>query len=486
MKYAPRRSKRASSSGSQSDHVVDWPSSRRRPSSEPWTTTVWKSSQAGRCRLMTAVRNPTVAAVVRAICWSTGPRVDIQPWSSADRSADVSHHAPVPSRERSARRRSARRDAVRRRRLALLAAAAVALLTGVVVGAGAGNEDPHGRPATRRDAPAPAAAAAPARAHALPLEQQVGQLVVLRFNGTTPPAYVTRAVRRNRVAGAILFRDNATDPRQVTALTRRLRSAARDAPPLICIDQEGAGIRILPWSPPAASQPDQAAAGTVRTDARAAAVSLARQGVTVALAPVADVPDVPGSAMNGREFSGDPEAAARDVAAAVAGWRAGGVQPTLKHFPGLGGTTVNTDDGAATVSRTREELAADLVPFKAGIAAGAPLVMLSHATYPDYDPDHIASQSPAVAQDLLRDQLHFRGVAMTDSLEAAAVRAVTPDPGAAAVASVGAGVDVILTTGRGSYIHVFRALLAKARADRAFRARVEQSAARVLALRAQK
>jgi beta-N-acetylhexosaminidase len=389
----------------------------------------------------------------------------------------------VPARVPPDRRRSARREAIRRRRLALLGAAAVALVAGVVVGAGAGDQ-PADRTATRR-APTSPGAAAPARAHALPLEQQVGQLVVLRFDGTTPPAYVRRALRRNRVAGAILFRDNASNPQQVTALTRSLREAAAD-PPIVCVDQEGGGIRILPWSPPTASQPDQAAAGTARTDAKAAATALARQGITVALAPVADVPDVSGSAMSGREFSSDPEAAAKDVADAVAGWRAGGVLPTLKHFPGLGGATVNTDDGPATVSRTRDELGEDLVPFKAGIAAGAPLVMLSHAVYPALDPDHIASQSPAVAQDLLRGELGFRGVAMTDSLEAAAVRAVTPDPGAAAVASVGAGVDLILTTGRGSYIHVFRALLAKARAEPAFRARVEESAARVLALRARK
>src|SRR5205085_1761953 len=85
--------------------------------------------------------------------------------------------------------------------------------------------------------------------------------------------------------------------------------------------------------------------------------------------------------------------------------------------------------------------------------------MLSHATYPALDPHHIASQSPAIAHDLLRGELGFRGVAMTDSLEAAAVRAVTPSPGRAAVASVEAGVDLVLTTGRGSYIPVFRALV---------------------------
>jgi beta-N-acetylhexosaminidase len=108
--------------------------------------------------------------------------------------------------------------------------------------------------------------------------------------------------------------------------------------------------------------------------------------------------------------------------------------------------------------------------------------MASHAVYPALDGDRIASQSPAVIDGLLRGELGFDGVVMTDSLEAAAVRAVA-DVDAAALASARAGVDVMLTTGRGSYIRVFRALLAEARRSPAFRARVRSSAARVLAAR---
>jgi beta-N-acetylhexosaminidase len=376
-----------------------------------------------------------------------------------------------------------RRQIVRRRQAAVLATAGVALIAGVIAGAGSGSDEAAG---TRSATTASPAVVARTKAKRLPLTQQVGQLVVLRFAGTTPPAYVRRALRSNRVAGTILFRDNATDPDQTRALTRSIRdAAAKNPPPLVCLDQEGGGVRILPWAPPTASEPDQAAAGTVGTDAKAAATALRREGVNVTLAPVADVPDVAGSAIAGREFSGDPEAAAKDVAAAVGGWRAGGVLPTLKHFPGLGGASTNTDFGSATVDRTRDQLQEDLVPFRAGIAAGAPLVMLSHAIYPALDPGHIASQSPAIAHDLLRTELGFKGVSMTDSLEAAAVRAVTPDPGEAALASINAGVDLILTTGRGSYIHVFRAVLAEARSDPEFRARVAESAARVLELRAQ-
>lgn len=375
---------------------------------------------------------------------------------------------------------------MRRRRLAVLALAGAALVAGLAIGAGGSDDGDGGDTSPRPGTPPHRTGGPPPRAAVdrLSLAQQVGQLVVLRFAGTTPPSYVRRVLRERRVAGAILFRDNVTSPDQLRRVTRTLRAAAGRPAPLICVDQEGGDVRILPWSPPAASQPEQAAAGTVGHDARAAARALRDQGIGVSLAPVADVPSGSTSALAGRGFATSARAAAADVAAAVRGWRAGGVAPTLKHFPGLGGATVNTDEGAATVERTRAQLDADLRPFRAGIAAGAPIVMLSHARYPALDPEHIASQSPAIAHDLLRDELGFRGVAMTDSLEAAAVRAVTPEPGSAAVASVRAGVDVILTTGRGSYIHVFRALLARARRDDKFRARVRESAARVLALRA--
>ncbi len=284
-----------------------------------------------------------------------------------------------------------------------------------------------------------------------------------------------------RAAGAILFRDNLTDPGQAKALTAQLRRGAK-GPPLICVDQEGGDIRILPWAPPERSQAAQASAGTVRADAEAAAKELRATGVNVSLAPVADVASVPGAALAGRAFATDFEAAAQQVTESVRGWRAGGVAATVKHFPGLGGATVNTDDGPATISRSAAEIRdEDLVPFRAAIEAGVPLVMAGHAVYPAIDPDRIASQSKPVIDGLLREELGFEGVVITDSTEAAAVQAVT-DVREAAVRNVRAGVDIVLTTGRGSYIQVYRALLAEARRDPAFRERVRESAARVVAL----
>ncbi|HET8952384.1 MAG TPA: glycoside hydrolase family 3 N-terminal domain-containing protein [Solirubrobacteraceae bacterium] len=380
------------------------------------------------------------------------------------------------------RRREAaeRRRAIARRRLTALGiAAALAFVVGVAIGGGGGGSE-------RGGGSAPAATPAPEEvarkvSEGLPLTQQVGRLVVLRFAGTSAPGYVRRVLSEGRAAGAILFRDNLTGPDQAKRLASRLAQGA-DGPPLIMVDQEGGEIRILPWAPPAASQPQQAAAGTVGSDAEAAARAVRATGINVSLAPVGDVPSVDGAALAGRAFSTDFQAASQAMAESVRGWRKGGVAPTAKHFPGIGGAVTNTDDGPATIERSAQQIRdEDLAPFRAAIEAGVPLVMAGHALYPALDGERIASQSQPIIDGLLRDELGFKGVVITDSTEAAAVQAVTGVQ-EAAVRNIRAGVDIVLTTGRGSYIQVYRALLAEARRDPAFRERVKQSAERVVAL----
>ena len=136
-----------------------------------------------------------------------------------------------------------------------------------------------------------------------------------------------------------------------------------------------------------------------------------------------------------------------------------------------------------TLVRTPQQLLGeDLPPFRAAIAARVPLVMASHALYPSLDANAIASQSGYVLERLLRERLGFRGVVVTDSIEA---RAVTEraGPAEAGVRSIRAGADLILTTGAGSHLRVLRAIIAEAHRSPAFRRRVAESAARVLALK---
>jgi beta-N-acetylhexosaminidase len=278
----------------------------------------------------------------------------------------------------------------------------------------------------------------------LPLDQQVGQLVVLSFRGTTPPAYVRVALRERHAAGVILFGGNVASSAQLRALTSTLRDAG--GRPFVAVDQEGGPVRRVPWVGPIGPESQQVAAGIVRSDAETAAKALRGLGVTVTLAPVADVPSVRNAAIASRAFSTQPAVVSTSVADAVRGWLAGGVAPTAKHFPGIGGAPRNTDAAVVTIFRSRAAL--DRVDLA-----------------------------------VLRDRLGFRSVVITDSLEARASLS-TGSITKVAERAIRAGADLVLLTERGSYRPVYDHLLAVARRDPAFRVRVQQAAARVWRLKA--
>ncbi len=330
-------------------------------------------------------------------------------------------------------------------------------------------------PPQRTSTAAPRAAAM-AEVDRLSLRRQVGEVLVLAFAGTTAPPYVTHALREGRASGAILFGGNVEGPAQLRALTGALqRASGRRA--LVMTDQEGGDFKIVRWAAPHVRQSEQTTPARAAAQARAAARDLRAAGVNVTLAPVADV-GRPGSALAARTFPGGPERVAAAVRAAVAAYRAGGVAATAKHFPGMGAAAANTDDAPTTMPLT----AGDLVPFRAAIAARVPLIMAAHATYPNVDRRRIASQSPALLRGLLRERLAFRGAVITDSIEADAVlRRSSVET--AAQRSLLAGADLVLMTGDGSFRPVSRAFLRRARSDPAFRTRLREAAARVLALK---
>lgn len=365
------------------------------------------------------------------------------------------------------------RDSAARRRLAALGvAAAAAAAAGAMAGSQEGEE---------RAPPAPAPSErGQAEAARLPLRQQVGLLLVSSFDGPRVPAYLKRRLRQGTLAGVILFRGNLTTPAGLRALTRSLQRAAGGRA-LVMVDQEGGRVRRIPFAAPALAQRAFSTPARARSSARHAARDLRSLGVNVNLAPVADLPD--GPVMRPRSYAGGPRAVARLVRVAVDAYRRGGVGAAAKHFPGLGAAQVNTDDAPVVISRGRHALdSRELVPFKAAVEASVPVVMASHALYPAFDRRHIASQSRALLRDVLRGELRFGGVIVTDSIEADAVLRRS-SVAAAAERSIAAGADQVLMSGSASWKLVFPRLLSRARRSRAFRRRVGEASARVIDLR---
>jgi beta-N-acetylhexosaminidase len=354
--------------------------------------------------------------------------------------------------------------------------AGLALIAGLFVGAGddAGGDGGAKAATTRQERELAAAREAVDR---LTLRQQVGQVTISSFAGTSRPGYIRRRLRARETAGVILFGPNGGAPATWRRLTRQVQGAAGGRA-LIMVDQEGGEIRTVDHVGPAAAQPFQGPPASVRRTARSTGLGLRAAGINVDLAPVADVPRA-GSVMATRSFAGGPDGIAARTRASVRGLRDGGVAATAKHFPGLGAATVNTDDGPSTI---QTPVARDLVPFRAAIAERVPLIMLSHASYPALDSRRIASQSRSIVTGLLRRRLGYEGVVVTDSLEAAAVLAGS-GIAAAAERSIRAGADLILMTGSASWNDVYPHLLAEARRDPAFRKRIRAAAARVLALK---
>jgi beta-N-acetylhexosaminidase len=370
------------------------------------------------------------------------------------------------------------RDAAARRRLGALAG--VALLA-LVVGLAAGSAPDAERPSGSNDGGA-AHAVGRGAGVGLPLPRQLGQLLVSSFEGAVAPPYIRRRLAAGQTAGVILFGRNAASPAGLRSLTRSLqRDAAGSA--LVAVDQEGGQIRSVPFAGSATGQAAQGPPAAVESGAAASGRELRALGVNVNLAPVADVPASPDTALAGRAFAGSPGEVAARVRAAVRGSRRARVAATAKHFPGLGGAAANTDDAPVTIDSARARLnGVDLVPFRSAIAERVPLVMASHALYPAYDRGRIASQSAPILTGLLRGRLRFRGAVVTDSLEA---QAVLDRSGVATAArrSIEAGADLVLMTGSASWNQVFPALLAQARRSPQFRRQVASSANRVIALK---
>lgn len=326
------------------------------------------------------------------------------------------------------------------------------------------------------------------------LQQKIGQLFMVGFDALQANEHIARLIRQKKIGGVILFRRNVHTTAQISALCRELQeinAEVSDQPLLIALDQEGGmvmrieqGVTPLPAAmafQQAGSVADCQQLGFINGD------EMRQIGINMLLAPVLDVNNNRLNPVIGVRAYGEDVATVIEYGiAAVRGLQSAGVIATAKHFPGHGDTAIDTHYGMASVPHDRARLdAVELAPFKAAIAEGVDAIMTAHVMFPAIEADATlpATLSKAVLTDLLRGEMGFRGVVISDCLEMAAI---SQGVGVArgAVATLQAGADIVLISHQEErQLAAIDAVLRAVEQGEIEMARIDQALARVRQLK---
>src|SRR5688500_1010620 len=257
-------------------------------------------------------------------------------------------------------------------------------------------------------------------------QERAARMFIFPIFGTVLSAEDDAWLRALKPAGVILVGGNFGTPDEVRALVAAIHATNSELPPLVALDQEGGIVsRIADDPAPDAPTMGQLPATEISALARARAERLADYGFDVNLAPVADVAFSPDSFMTGRAFGNDPAAVAQDVVAYLRGVEGTGVLHAVKHFPGHGRVSVDSHEALPVLDVDAaawwEE---DVMPFRAAVEAGVPMVMLGHLVVPGWDelPASLSSESVRV----LREEIGFTGAVVSDDLGMGALATWTP------------------------------------------------------------
>lgn len=319
--------------------------------------------------------------------------------------------------------------------------------------------------------------------HAMTPSQKAGQLMLVGLEGTEPSEAFAKELKQNQYGGVILFDSNLQSAEQTKRLTGRLQSLSTQSRLLIGVDEEGGQVARMKGfvEPP----PSEAAIGRTGDPKQAeqwaqkTAGKLKELGFTLNLAPVADL----GSA-NGRSYSKNAATVSKFVEGALTGYRKAHLLATLKHFPGLGKGQADTHVDEVVVDADRDTLLReDVKPFQDAMGqfpTEAFAIMVTHVRYPALDPDHPASLSRAIMTDLLRNQLQYKGIVMTDDLGMGAIsKHVTMEQ--AGVQAIAAGADLVMICHNPEWIRQVHEGLTKAIEDGTLpEQRVDEALYRVL------
>lgn len=344
-----------------------------------------------------------------------------------------------------------------------------------------------------------ARAAVDERIGAMTLEQKVAQLFIVTpealvegVSQVTQAGDMTReGVTAHPVGGIVYFAQNLLDPEQTTTMLANVKQFYADAgnvAPFIAVDEEGGTVvRVADNEAFGAQDVGDASAlgsaGDTEAAKRAAeqiADYLMPLGFNLDFAPVADVVDpLRSDTMGLRSFSSDAAVAADMVRAEVEGFRDKKMLCCAKHFPGIGAAAGDSHEGAITIEATNEELeTVDLVPFRAAIEAGVPMIMVGHVSLPNIVGDSTpAPLSSAVVQGMLRDSLGYTGIIVTDSLSMGAITDYYT-PAEAAVAALKAGCDIPLMPER--LDEAYQGVLSAVQVGELTEERLDESLTRIL------
>ncbi|GAS82824.1 beta-N-acetylhexosaminidase [Paenibacillus amylolyticus] len=290
----------------------------------------------------------------------------------------------------------------------------------------------------------------------LTLEQKVGQLLMCGFHGQHADEQITRLIRDHHVGGVIYFRRNVQSVDQLTRLSEELQGIAGEAgdlPLMISVDQEGGMVSRIDKEGVTQVPGNMALGATGNPDytlecARILGRELKSIGIDMNLAPVVDVNNNALNPVIGvRSYGENAERVAAHGAAAITGYQSQGIAATAKHFPGHGDTAVDSHLGMVTVPHDRNRLEQiELLPFRRAIEAGVDAIMTAHVIFPAIEPEPIpATLSRKVLTGLLREEIGFEGIIITDCLE---MHAISKPYGVAeaAIRAVEAGADLILVS----------------------------------------
>jgi beta-N-acetylhexosaminidase len=321
-------------------------------------------------------------------------------------------------------------------------------------------------------------------AQRLPLERKVAQLFIFGFEGKDSSAPVFGDLAKLDMGGLSITSDNYSDPSQLKGLTDAAGKVVKDhhlVPPWLLTAQDGGEFSELGNLPPDDPPSKVKSIRQAADDAAQTASALRQVGINGVLGPDVDVDTSTGGAYTRLAYSDSPTEEARFAGVTVKAFAREKLFVTPKHFPGLGAASQPTDDGPANVGLTPQQLGArDLVPFKAAFEAGASGVMLGHGLYSTDDFVTPASQSTALATQLLRGNMRFDGVSVTDDLESPAITGSQSVPDAA-VASIKAGADMVWISGpRDDQMAAYLAVVNAARQGEIPSSRIQEAVLRVL------